>query len=181
MPGLSGLTATYEPFLQGAVIHIDQNRYVETALNAGLVGAAHGYDLGTTTLGLRTQYQLASLPGFTWTSLLGWRHAYGDVIPKVNQTFAGSFSSFTVAGVPIDRDAFVSETSLDYAVSQRRHGRRFLFGPIWTPRLGHRLQGPCRCELLVAWQKRPRLKPITRRDEPCRSQESRPGGKISSK
>ena len=119
VPGLSGLTATYEPFLQGAVIHIDQNRYVETALNAGLVGAARGYDLGTTTLGLRTQYQLASLPGFTWTSLLGWRHAFGDVIPKVNQTFAGSFSSFTVAGVPIDRDAFVSETSLDYAVSQR--------------------------------------------------------------
>ena len=37
----------------------------------------------------------------------------------MNQTFAGSFSSFTVAGVPIDRDAFVSETSLDYAVSQR--------------------------------------------------------------
>jgi outer membrane autotransporter protein len=119
VPGLSGLTATYEPFLQGAVMHIDQNRYVETALNAGLVGAAHGYDLGTTTLGLRTQYQLAGLPGFTWTSLLGWRHAYGDVIPKVNQTFAGSFSSFTVAGVPIDRDAFVSEASLDYAVSQR--------------------------------------------------------------
>jgi uncharacterized protein with beta-barrel porin domain len=48
-----------------------------------------------------------------------WRHAYGDVIPKVSQTFAGCFSSFTVAGVPIDRDAFVSETSLDYAVSQR--------------------------------------------------------------
>jgi outer membrane autotransporter protein len=120
MPGLSGLTATYEPFLQGAVMHIDQNRYVETALTgAALVGAAHGYDLGTTTLGLRTQYQLASLPGFTWTSLLGWRHAFGDVIPKVNQTFAGSSSSFSIAGVPIDRDAFVSETSLVYAVSER--------------------------------------------------------------
>ena len=119
VPGLSGLAANYEPFLQGAVIHIDQNRYAESALNAGLVGAARGYDLGTTTLGLRTQYQLASLPGFTWTSLLGWRHAFGDVIPKVNETFVGSFSNFTVAGVPIDRDAFVSETSLDYAVSQR--------------------------------------------------------------
>ena len=119
VPGLSGLAANYEPFLQGAVIHIDQNRYAESALNAGLVGAARGYDLGATTLGLRTQYQLASLPGFTWTSLLGWRHDYGDVIPKVSQTFAGSFSSFTVAGVPIDRDAFVSETSFDYAVSQR--------------------------------------------------------------
>ena len=98
VPGLSGLIANYEPFLQGAVIHIDQNRYAELALNAGLVGAARGYDLGTTILGLRTQYQLASLPGFTWTSLLGWRHAFGDVIPKVNQTFVGTFSNFTVAG-----------------------------------------------------------------------------------
>jgi uncharacterized protein with beta-barrel porin domain len=39
------------------------------------------------------------------------------VVPKVNQTFIGSFSSFTVAGVPIDRNAFVTETALDYAVS----------------------------------------------------------------
>jgi hypothetical protein len=43
--------------------------------------------------------------------------AFGDVVPKVNQTFNGSFSSFTVAGVPIDRDALVSEASLNYAVS----------------------------------------------------------------
>jgi uncharacterized protein with beta-barrel porin domain len=35
----------------------------------------------------------------------------------VVQSFADSFNTFTVAGVPIDRDAFVSETSLDYAVS----------------------------------------------------------------
>ncbi|MFI4995774.1 MAG: autotransporter domain-containing protein [Hyphomicrobiales bacterium] len=53
------------------------------------------------------------------TSLLGWRHAFGDVRPTLAQSSAGTFGSFTVAGVPIDRDAFVSETSLDYAVSNR--------------------------------------------------------------
>ena len=98
-------------------MHIDQNRYLETALAAGLVGAARGYDLGTTTLGWRTQYQLASLPGFTLSTLLGWRHAFGNVTTKVAQSFAGSLTGFTVAGVPIDRDALVTETSLDYAVS----------------------------------------------------------------
>jgi fibronectin-binding autotransporter adhesin len=118
VPGLSSLSVNYEPFLQGALIHLDQNRYAETALtSAGLVGTARGYDLGTTTLGLRTEYRLASLPGFTLRTLIGWRHAYGDVRPSVVQSFAGSFGTFTVAGVPIDRDALASETSLDYAVS----------------------------------------------------------------
>ena len=117
MPGLSGLSVNYEPFLQGAIIHIDQNRYAEAALTAGLIGASRGYDLGTTTLGWRTQYVLASLPGFTLSTLVGWRHAFGDVRPSVTQSFAGSFGAFTVAGVPIDRDAFVSETSLSYAVT----------------------------------------------------------------
>ncbi len=49
--------------------------------------------------------------------MLSWRHAFGDVRPSVVQSFARSFNSFTIAGVPIDRDAFVSETALDYAVT----------------------------------------------------------------
>ena len=84
---------------------------------AGLVGASRGYDLGTTTLGWRTEYRLASLPGFTLRTMLGWRHAYGDVRPSVVQSFAGAFGTFSVAGVPIDRDALASEVTLDYAVS----------------------------------------------------------------
>jgi len=99
------------------VMHIDQNRYLETAFTAGLIGATRGYDLGTTTLGLRAQYQLASLPNFTLSALLGWRHAFGNVDPKVSQSFAGSLTGFTVAGVPVDRDALVTATSLDYAVT----------------------------------------------------------------
>jgi uncharacterized protein with beta-barrel porin domain len=39
------------------------------------------------------------------------------VRPSVTQSFASSFASFSVAGVPVDRDALVSETSLDYAVT----------------------------------------------------------------
>ena len=50
-------------------------------------------------------------------TLIGWRYAFGDVKPSVRQSFAGSFDNFTVAGVPIDRNALVTETNLDYAVS----------------------------------------------------------------
>jgi hypothetical protein len=42
---------------------------------------------------------------------------FGDVEPKVNQTFTSPFSSFTVAGVPIDRDAYVTETAFGVEVS----------------------------------------------------------------
>ena len=123
VPGLESLSVNYERFAQAAIIHLVQDRYAESAFAtgfggaAGLIGASRDYDIGTTTLGLRTEYKLAALPGFTLRNLIGWRYAYGDVRPSVSQSFAGAFGSFTVAGVPVDRNAFVSETNLDYAVS----------------------------------------------------------------
>ena len=117
VPGLESLS------VQAAIIHLGQDRYSETAFAtgfggaAGLIGASRDYDIGTTTLGLRTEYKLAALPGFTLRTLIGWRYAYGDVRPSVSQSFAGAFGSFTVAGVPVDCNAFVSETNLDCAVS----------------------------------------------------------------
>ena len=60
---------------------------------------------------------MAAMRRFTLRTLIGWRYAYGDVRPSVSQSFAGAFGSFTVAGVPVDRNAFGSETNLDYAVS----------------------------------------------------------------
>lgn len=46
----------------------------------------------------------------------GWRHACGDIVPLALQAFAGS-SSFTIAGVPIARDAAVAEFGFDVNVA----------------------------------------------------------------
>ena len=76
VPGLESLSVSYEPFLQEAIIHLGQDRYAETAFAtgfggaAGLIGASRDYDIGTTTLGLRTEYKLAALPGFTLRTLI---------------------------------------------------------------------------------------------------------------
>jgi uncharacterized protein with beta-barrel porin domain len=53
----------------------------------------------------------------TARALIGWRHAYGDVAPTVLMAFQGGTQAFSVAGVPIDRDAVVTEAGLDYAAT----------------------------------------------------------------
>ena len=131
---LPGLAADLEPVLQGALIHLDQDRSVETSLSrAGLIGASKGYGLATTTFGLRGEYRLAALPGWTLQSMVGWRHAFGDVTPSVTQSFAGTFSSFTVSGVPVDRNALTTQASLDYALDER-----LTVGLSYSGQFGHR-------------------------------------------
>jgi uncharacterized protein with beta-barrel porin domain len=44
-------------------------------------------------------------------------HAYGDVVPTALLAFQGPTQPFSVAGVPIDRDAFVTEVGLDYTAT----------------------------------------------------------------
>ena len=131
---LPGVAADLEPVLQGALIHLVQDRSVETSLSgAGLIGASKGYDLATTTFGLRGEYRLAGLPGWTLQSMVGWRHAFGDVTPSVTQSFAGTFSSFTVSGVPVDRNALTTQASLDYAFDER-----LTVGLSYSGQFGHR-------------------------------------------
>lgn len=42
---------------------------------------------------------------------MGWRHVYGDVTPEANLAFEGG-QPFTVAGVPLARDALALEAGL---------------------------------------------------------------------
>jgi outer membrane autotransporter protein len=83
---------------------------------ATLTGTAKGFDIETTTLGVRGELTFASLP-VTFSSMLGWRHAFGDVVPSVLLVFQGGAQSFGVAGIPIDRDAFLAEAGVNYAVT----------------------------------------------------------------
>ncbi|SDR60880.1 outer membrane autotransporter barrel domain-containing protein [Rhizobiales bacterium GAS113] len=57
-----------------------------------------------------------SLP-LTARFLLGWRHAYGSVTPSALLAFQGGSQAFDISGVPIDRDTFLAEGGLDYALS----------------------------------------------------------------
>ena len=50
-------------------------------------------------------------------ALVAWRRAYGDLVPSVFLAFQNASQSFTVAGVPIDRNTLLAEAGLDYSVS----------------------------------------------------------------
>ena len=65
---------------------------------------------------MRSELAFASLP-VSVTTVLGWRHAYGDVVPSLLLGFQGGAQAFSVSGIPIDRDAFVVEAGMNYAVS----------------------------------------------------------------
>jgi outer membrane autotransporter protein len=74
--------------------------------------------LATTTLGLRAEARLSETVPLTARGLVGWRHAFGDVVPTTLLAFAGGASAFTVAGAPIDRDLLVAEAGLDWQASE---------------------------------------------------------------
>ncbi|MBV9519579.1 MAG: autotransporter domain-containing protein [Hyphomicrobiales bacterium] len=115
--GFTGFSrASIEPFAGGAAFLIHQNGFTEGGGAAALTGFARDFNVQTTTLGLRSELAFASLP-VSVTTLLGWRHAYGDVVPSVLLAFQGGAQAFSGAGVPIDRDAFVAEAGVNYALT----------------------------------------------------------------
>jgi outer membrane autotransporter protein len=107
---------TLEPFANLAYVDLRTGGFRETGGEAALIAKADGMDVIFTTFGVRPSTGI-SLGDFDATvrGTLGWRHAFGDITPSSAVSFSGS-SGFTVAGVPIARDAAVVEAGLDFTV-----------------------------------------------------------------
>ncbi|WP_283206670.1 autotransporter outer membrane beta-barrel domain-containing protein, partial [Methylobacterium gnaphalii] len=118
-----GSTAAYvEPFVGGAAIRVSRDGFTERGGVAALTSASRDYDVATSTIGLQAQAQLSavfdtSAPIFV-RGLIGYRRAYGDVVPSTLFTFGAAGPSFLTAGVPVARDALVAEAGLDWQVSR---------------------------------------------------------------
>ncbi|AZI35647.1 autotransporter domain-containing protein [Caenibius tardaugens NBRC 16725] len=71
-----------------------------------------------TSLGLRASAPLkVGGNGASLRGALGWRHAFGDIVPESVQAFTGS-SAFSVDGVAIAKDAVLVEAGFDIALSK---------------------------------------------------------------
>ena len=110
--------AWFEPFANAAYVAHHTGTFTETGGPAALNARNGDSDTGLTTLGLRGAQQ------FVWggtvataRGALGWRHAFGDIVPVSTNSFVGG-TVFTIAGAPIARDAAVVEAGLDFRLSE---------------------------------------------------------------
>lgn len=108
----------FEPFANLAYVNLHADGFRETGGAAALTSGSSSTDTTFTTLGLRgsTTFDLNGAP-VTAKGMLGWRHAFDDVTPISSMSFAGGGNAFTIAGVPIARDAAVVEAGLDFALT----------------------------------------------------------------
>lgn len=109
--------AVIEPFVGAAAIRIGQDAFTERGGPAALSGLGRDNDLAATTVGVRGSTRLSAELPVTLTGLVGWRRAYGDVVPKALLAFGAGQTGFLVAGVPINRDAVVAQAGIDWAFS----------------------------------------------------------------
>ncbi|MBN9547923.1 MAG: autotransporter domain-containing protein [Alphaproteobacteria bacterium] len=109
--------ASFEPFANLAYVSLNTDGFTEQGA-AALRSDGQATNTTFATLGLRASSNI-SLGGVNVTARgsLGWRHAFGDASPLSTQAFSAG-DAFTVAGVPIARDAAVIETGLDLAVTR---------------------------------------------------------------
>ncbi|EIM30132.1 autotransporter family protein [Microvirga lotononidis] len=113
---LSGVTV--EPFVGASMMRLHTDGFREEGGPAALIGYGRTSELGTTMFGLRAGTRLSDELPFTLRGMAGWRHAFGDVEPAALLAFSGGASAFTVAGIPIDRNALVAEAGLDWQVNE---------------------------------------------------------------
>ncbi|AOO84495.1 hypothetical protein BHK69_15195 [Bosea vaviloviae] len=114
----------FEPFAGLAYVNLHTDGFTETGGAAALSARGDDTSLGYSTLGLRASTSL-NLQGIlasrgvdlTLRGGLAWRHAFGEVNPNATLAFSGA-SAFTVAGVPIARDAAIVEAGLDLAIGK---------------------------------------------------------------
>jgi subtilase-type serine protease len=115
--GFRAGSVAFEPFANLAYVNLRTGGYTERGGAAGLSSTGATTDATFTTLGLRASNDFTL--GSTDTTIkgtLGWRHAFDDVTPPAAMAFAGG-SPFTIAGVPIARDAAVVEAGFDFALT----------------------------------------------------------------
>jgi outer membrane autotransporter protein len=118
-----------EPFANLAYVSLATDGFNEAGGAAALHVSADRENVTTTTLGLHAgeQIDLGGSTVFMARGGLGWRHAFGDVVPVSTAAFAGG-SGFTIDGVPLAQDAMAVDVGFDAVFGDHLTGGLFYTG-----------------------------------------------------
>jgi len=110
---------TLEPFASLAYVNVHTDGFNEQGGAAALSAQSGSMNSTFSTLGIRQSIDFVLHNGATLTAsaTLGWRHAFGDIVPVSVFAFAGG-GPFDIAGVPIARDAAIVELGLGFHVTR---------------------------------------------------------------
>ncbi len=117
--GMAFSRIAVEPLAGLAYVHVHTGSFFEDGGLAALIGARGDEDLGYTTLGLRAATVLPLANGMALTPHVSaqWQYAFGDVTPTLGLAFQATAAPFTIAGVPIARNAGLIDAGLDWRVT----------------------------------------------------------------
>ena len=107
---------TFEPYADIAAVNASTGAFSETGGAAALSASAQSHGITFTTIGARAS-TLIPLGGsaIELSASIGWQHAIGDTTPMAALAFAGG-TPFTVAGVPMARDALKLDARADWRI-----------------------------------------------------------------
>lgn len=129
-----------EPFAGLAHVRLETDGFSESGGGAALTAQSDSMDTSFSTLGIRAATGIArGSVDLRLHGMAGWRHAFGDTVPRSSVSFAGG-SGFTIAGTPIARDAALVEAGLDMAVSRDVRAGIAYDGQISRSETGHTIR-----------------------------------------
>lgn len=139
---LTAGTLALEPFAGLAYVSVAADGFSETGGAAALTGRGRSKSLVFSTLGLRaaTRFALSDTKTLTLRGALGWRHAFGAVVPETDLAFNSPANSpFGVAGVPVARDSLALDAGAALALGARMRVGFTYSGQIAARAHSHRL------------------------------------------
>jgi fibronectin-binding autotransporter adhesin len=131
----------FEPFVNAAYVHLNADGFTETGGPAALTSDGITRDVPYTTLGLRAATDITAGDSLLRVhGLVGWQHAYSDVVPTQTFAFTGS-DAFEVSGVPIARDALVLEAGANWHLTEKTSLDLTYSGQLGSGAQEHTLKG----------------------------------------
>ena len=117
--GIAAGKAELEPFAGLAYVSLDTDGFTEEGGPMALWAESGDTATGFTTLGLRASSAFDLGPAKAGVKgMLGWRHAFNDIVPTTTYQFAAGSAGFEVAGLPVAENALVLDLGLGVGLAK---------------------------------------------------------------